>query len=319
MGEDAGSGSPKTLAAVSHLFFSGAGEVAEEPLDDAAEAAPEGEAHSDSPPERADAPDEHVAPQDERHGRTRVLVVTGGVGSPGKSTLAVNLSHALAPHGRVALFDADTSIPNARYFLGLPSWHYLSPLTGGGEGAPDVVTDAGVLVGDWSNDGAGPADSLGNGAVIHADVPDVGPVALDFVVVDVSASNTDLISWLATRRPEYIVAARSGRRGFERAFVALRNLRFDSGATTVGLVVNEAAGDAEVREFHSKTEAVARRLLSMEVRLLGAVPSEPGLGAEQRERGAIVTSRPDAAVALAVRSIATNLLDTEGKCGWTRG
>jgi MinD-like ATPase involved in chromosome partitioning or flagellar assembly len=319
MGEDAGSGSPKTLADVSHLFFSGVGNDTDEPSDDATEVAPDGEVYADPVVEHVYESDADVALPEEQHGRTRVLVVTGGEGSPGKSTLAVNLSHALAPHGRVALFDADTSIPNARYFLGLPSWHYLSSLTGEGESAPDVVTDSGVLVGDWSNDGVGPADLIGNGTAIYADVPDVGRTPLDFVVVDVDASNTELLSWLATRCPEYIVASRPGRRGFERTFVALRSLRFDSGAGRVWLVVNEAPSEAEAREFHAKTETAARRLLSMEVCFLGAVPSEPGLGAEQRERGALVASRPDAAAALALRSIATNLLDAIEQCGWTGG
>jgi hypothetical protein len=47
----------------------------------------------------------------------------------------------------------------------------------------------------------------------------------------------------------------------------------------------------------------------VDVHLLGAVLPEPGLGAEQRERGAIVSSRPDAASALSLRQIVSNVLE----------
>jgi len=313
MDESSGSRSPKTLADVSHLFFSGTEEAEGSPGD-----IEPVEEHGDT---GRDAPDvgDDLEPSDEGRDRTRVLVVTGGGDSPGKSTLAINLAHALAPFGRVALFDADPSIPNARYFLGLPSWHYLSPLTGDGRAAPAVVTDAGVLVADWSHDANGPVESFGNGRVIYADIPDVGRAPLDFVLVDVPASNTELISWLATRGPEYLVAARPGRRGFECAFSALRTLRRDSGAVAAGLVVNGAPGDESARDFHAKTAAAARRLLSMEVRFLGAVPFEPGLGAQQRERGAVVSSCPDGEAALAIRRVASQLLENDGRYGWTRG
>jgi ATP-binding protein involved in chromosome partitioning len=321
MDEDAGSRSPKTLADVSHLFFSRVEEGSNEPpedaptgFDDEPRAEDDSRVHDDSAEEVLAEPSAEI----ESHARTRVFVVTGGDDAPGKSTVAVNLAHALVPHGRVALFDADSSVPNARFYIGLPSWHYLSPLTGSGESAPDVVTDAGVLVGDWSNDGSGPADSMGNGPVIFADVPDVGRAAMDFVVVDVPASNNELISWLATRGPEYVIAARGGRRGFESAFVALRSLRAWAGAGSAGLVVNRVP-DGEASEFHAKIAAAARRLLSVEVRLLGSVPTEPGIGAEQRERGALVASRPDASAALAMRAIATGLLDAEEQSGRTRG
>ncbi|MCK4408800.1 MAG: hypothetical protein KAW67_01865, partial [Candidatus Eisenbacteria sp.] len=162
--------------------------------------------------------------------RTRLFVVTGGDDSPGKSTIAVNLASALVPFGRVAVFDADPRIPNARYFLGLPSWHYLSPLTGGGASAPNIVTDAGVVVTDWSSGDNGVADALGVGGVIYTDVPGSGRAALDFVVVDVSVSRTELLSRLAAHASAYIVTARPGRLGFEHAFVALRRIRRESGA-----------------------------------------------------------------------------------------
>ncbi len=301
MDEDAGSRSPKTLADVSHLFFSNVGESAEEPPEVAARP-------GDGPSDDADVARRGVV-ESARQLRTRLFVVTGGDDSPGKSTVAVNLAQALVPFGRVALFDADPRIPNARYFLGLPSWHYLSPLTGGGVPAPNIVTDSGVLVTDWSSGVNGEDNALGAGGVIYMDVPGSGRTPMDFVVVDVPMSRTELLSRLAAHASVYIVTARPGRRGFEHAFVALKRVRRESDRDSAALVVNGASNEKYARAFHAKMEDAAKRLLSVDVHLLGAVLPEPGLGAEQRERGAIVSSRPDAASALSLRQIVSNVLE----------
>ena len=293
MDEDVSSRSPKTLADVSHLFFS--------KTEDGAEETPKAAVR---PADGSGAAAESAGPR-----RTRLFVVTGGDDSPGKSTIAVNLASALVPFGRVAIFDADPRIPNARYFLGLPSWHYLSPLTGGGTPAPDVMTDAGVVVTDWSSGENGECDALGAGSVIYMDVPESGRTPMDFVVVDVPLSRTDLLSRLAGHASAYIVTARPGRRGFEHAFVAVKRLRSESGADSVALVVNVPSSEDYARAFHAKMKAAAKRLLSVDVRFLGTVLLEPGLGAEQRERGAIVASRPDAVCALSLRQIATHALE----------
>jgi len=302
MDEDAGSSSPKTLADVSHLFFSNVGESAEEPPEAAVRP-------GDAPRDDADAERRGVVAESAQQRRTRLFVVTGGDDSPGKSTVAVNLAQALVPFGRVALFDADPRIPNARYFLGLPSWHYLSPLTGAGVPAPNIVTDSGVVVTDWSGGGKGERDALGAGGVIYMDVPESGRTPMDFVVVDVPVCRTELLSSLAAHASAYIVTARPGRRGFEHAFVALKRVRRESNRDSAALVVNGASSESYARAFHAKMEAVAKRLLSVDVHLLGAVLPEPGLGAEQRERGAIVSSRPDAASALSLRQIASSVLE----------
>jgi MinD-like ATPase involved in chromosome partitioning or flagellar assembly len=231
--------------------------------------------------------------------------VTGGSDAPGKSTVAVNLAAAFLPFGRVAVFDADPRVPNARYYLGLPSWHYLSPLTGNGA-APSIMTEAGVVVCDWSSDTADFAPTADG--VFYTDVPDSGREPLDFAVVDVPAVRESLLSRLAACASMYVVAARPGRRGFEHAFAALRTLGRECGVGSAALVVNGAASEDYAAAFHEKMRLAAKRLLSMEVRLIGAVTAEPGLGSEQRERGAIVTSRPDAAVALSLRRIASNAL-----------
>ncbi|HYW67994.1 MAG TPA: hypothetical protein VE960_00165, partial [bacterium] len=258
-------------------------------------------------------PIESVA--DESVRPTRVFVVTGGDDAPGKSTVAINLAHAFAKFGRAAIFDADPSVPNARYFLGLPSWNYLSPMTGDGNPAPNALSEAGVIIRDWSGSAAGDGDELAAGDVIHTDVPESGREPLDFAVVDAPITRSRLLARLAGRSTVYVVVARPNRSGFENTFAALRALKTECGADSAAIVVNGASSEGSAEVFFAKIRTAAERLLSMTVEFVGAVAGETGLGAEQRERGAIVTARPDATVALALRQVATRTLEMTGDGG----
>lgn len=290
MSEDAGGSSPKTLADVSHLFFSSV----EKSGDEAADA-----------PAKTDVVDTQTRG---RASRTRFVVVTGGDGGPGKSTVAVNVAQALSSFGRVGVFDADPRIPNARFYLGLPSWHYLTPLTGGGEAAPNAATDSGVVVVDWSLGEKRAAEMLEAGDPLCAAARDFGSEPVDFAVVDAPVTRAALLEMVGRREPLYIVVSDTGRRGFEWAFAALKRLRRATGASEVSLVVNRAPDEAYAEAFHAKTAAVAKRLLSVDVDLLGGIPSEPGLAAEQRERGPVVVSRPGSVVAASLREVSSRAL-----------
>jgi len=313
MSEDSSNESPKSLADVSHLFFSGgssgAGPQAEKPSTEADVPASEPTGSSN-----ATRPADTGAAESDRDDRrpTRVFVVTGGDGRPGKSTVAVNVAEALTAHGRTVLCDTDPRIPNARFYLGLPSWNYLSPLTGGGEPAPNVLADAGLLVVDGT---AGLMEKCAGGSVRHllsVELPCGETCDVDFVVIDSPIRRAALSAEEIGQPASFMVVAAPREEGFLEAYGALATLARDVGVGKAALVVNGAPSTSYARAFHAKMRAAAERLLSMELPLLGAVVREPGLGALQRERGVMVRSRPDATSALLLREIASNALALEG-------
>lgn len=55
----------------------------------------------------------------DEEGSGAVVTVWGTTGAPGRTTLAVNLAHALARHGTVGLVDADTRAPSVVQVLGM--------------------------------------------------------------------------------------------------------------------------------------------------------------------------------------------------------
>jgi len=303
MSEGSSNRAPKTLADVSHLFFSGTAPGSSTGSDTSAVQTSETMVDSgDGPRATERAEPLHV---------TRVFVVTGGDAAPGKSTVAVNVAQALLAHGRVGLYDADPSIPNARFYLGLPSWHYLSPLTGDGTRAPNVLTDSGLVVVDGPPETSLAVDE-GSGFGVYAALPDGGEHPLDYAVVDAPLGKAPCL--LDGRSPgvHFMVVAGPGRAGFIEAYAALARLSREGGARCAGLVVNRAPSTSYARAFYAKMRLATQRLLSMDLRFLGGVVREPSLGALQRERGVMVKSRPDATSALLLREIASNALTLRG-------
>jgi flagellar biosynthesis protein FlhG len=327
MSERAGDKSPKTLADVSHLFFSNDEErrttapvsSADAPAEDGGSPVVE-----ERPPQGGDGavPVEPTAPggaasgaaagertrTDGRWHRTGVFVVTGGARSPGKSTVAVNLAHALMSRGRVGLVDADPKLPNARFYMGLPSWHYLSPVTWEGRPAPNTLSDSGLVVVDRASGTSASDELVGVGDVTYVDISGGGRVPLHYLVVDLPAPRAAWLRPVTERVGLFVVVMGPDRASFEETYVVLSELRGSLGLEHVGLVVNKVRDQEDARDIHAKTAAAAERLLSMRVSLLGGVAVEENLGSRQRERGAIVRSRPDAVAALQLREVATQAL-----------
>ncbi|MBN2564979.1 MAG: hypothetical protein JXB46_04645 [Candidatus Eisenbacteria bacterium] len=289
MSDDGARTPPRTLADVSHLFFSGVDDVGTDGVDEAASS------------------------KQAESGETLFLVVTGGGDAPGKSTVAVNMAHALLPLGRTAIFDADSSLPNARFYLGMPSWNYLSPITGDGTQVPNVETDAGLIIGDWSTGDDCIDRTLGGGSPVQIECPDGARRLLRFAVVDVPVSRMETIERIRSRRGCVVLVARPGRAGFVNAFAALRSLCSTDAHRAVGLVVNGVPDDAYAIDYYAKMKEAAERLLSVDVVPLGGVRSQPGMASVQRERGVIVASRPGALAALSLRRIASDAVLLAGE------
>jgi len=303
MSNGAGNRIPKTLADVSHLFFSN--------VEERAQTAPTTETAVPVARERSSLPEPIGAPGGTlgrvRPRHTRAIVVTGGEDSPGKSTTAVNLAQALLPWGRVALLDADPRIPNARFYLGFPSWSYLWPVMGGGREAPATLTDSGLIVVDWTSVKEDAAAAWGDDDAVHVDLADVGRQRLDYAVIDVPSDRIASLGGIAGRVWRTAVVAAPGWTGFQSAFAVAARLVRDLGAGVIDLVVNRAPDEQYAGAYCEKFSSAVRELLSVEARLLAGVGECPGIGSEQRERGPIVRSRPDAAVALAFRNAAATL------------
>ncbi len=289
MSDSAGKKTPKSLADVSHLFFSKTGPAEDDDTRVAAAAPAIGGATAGR--------------------RTRLFVVTGGTGAPGKSTVAVSLAHAFQTTGSVAVLDADPRVPNARFYMGAPSWHYLTPLIGEGQ-VSTIRLESGLVSVDCT--GTRRADDvIASGREIYLDIEGEPRGSVSSVVIDVPSDRLEWIAPVADRVGLFVVVARPGWDGFEEAFGVLKRLSVDLGVRSAGLIVNHVPDNDYAAKFYAKTRAAAERLLSMEMHFLGGMVREESLASEQRERGSVIRNRPDTVFALMLREAASKALGSE--------
>ncbi len=285
MSDSAGERTPKSLADISHLFFS--------KTDDT----------------RDDAPEATPVVRVPRGRRTRLFVVTGGSGAPGKSTVAVSLAHAFQSTGSVAVLDADPQVPNARFYMGAPSWHYLTPLTGEAR-ASSIRLESGLISVDCT--GTRRADEIiAAGREIYLDIEGEPRSPVSSVVIDVPSERLGWVSPIADRIGLFVVVARPGWDGFEEAFLVLKRLSVELGVRSAGLIVNHVPDNDYAAKFYAKTRAAAERLLSMEMHFLGGMVREESLASQQREKGSVIRTRPDTVFALMLREAASKALGSE--------
>jgi len=331
MSDSAGKKTPKSLADVSHLFFSKTDPAEDDdtrvavtaPDEAVAPVANDVSATGDTPvvgdasqvgdasvvsdaPVVGDAP---VVVGATAGRRTRLFVVTGGDGAPGKSTVAVSLAHAFQTTGSVAVLDADPQVPNARFYMGAPSWHYLTPLTGDVR-APSIRLESGLVSVDCT--GTRRADEIiASGREIYFDVEGEPRGAVSSAIIDVPSDRLEWVAPVADRVGLFVVVARPGWEGFEEAFGVLKRLSADLGVRSAGLIVNHVPDNDYAAKFYAKTRAAAERLLSMEMHFLGGMVREESLASQQRERGAVIRNRPDTVFALMLREAASKALGSE--------
>ena len=96
------------------------------------------------------------------------------------------------------------------------------------------------------------------------------------------------------------------------ALAKLRDESLEVGDVFLLKAVAAATGEPPSCDEWQKLATAAERLWGVETGLLGGLIFEPNLGSEQRKRGAVVRSRPDSALALLLRDIAANALESGG-------
>ena len=267
----------------------------------------------DAAPDRGEA--RPVQPEAKR---APIIAITSGKGGVGKTTLAVNVSIALAARSlRVTLVDADLGMANADVMCGLNPTRRLDRLISEpGRGAESLGVDAPggfrLIPG-----AAGLAHLAGLDRDRYATLLDgLRDLATssDALLIDTGAGigpgvttfceGADLTIVVVTPEPTSIAdaygmikcLARRGKLGIELPL----------------LLVNQATSKEEARAVHARIAGVAERFLKARPSLCGWIPSDDASSRCVRKRVPLLLGEPDSRAAAGIRFFAGSVAERLG-------
>ena len=251
---------------------------------------------------------------DTRHAAPFILV-TGGKGGVGKTTVAANLGVQLARDGRrTLLVDLDLGLANLDIALGLSASATLEDAVRGRAELRDCVAEGPggvhVLVGCSGDEGLGRLGgserkallrelsilSQGYEIVVGDSAAGIGPDVMDF------ARAADRV--LVVTTPQ--VPALTDAYGLIKALDQF-GCRTDGDIPTPEIIVNLSSGVEEGRAIAHKLRAVCERFLARSPRQAGWIPRSRMIERSARDQRPFALGREEALERLCVRQITTRL------------
>jgi flagellar biosynthesis protein FlhG len=242
----------------------------------------------------------------------RLVVVTSGQSGVGVTTLAVNLSAALAEQGsRVVLVDADATGESIAALCGLPAAAAASAeFVGAKRDIHEILQ-------------LGPAGiQIAPGLWAAAQESQISPMALermvrqltklgrhaDSVILDAGNGRNEFLRRLAQAADDVLVVTTPESSAITDAYAKIKLALSDTSPATLWLVVNKTQRVEEADEVHRRMNQSCERFLGHGIRRLGAVPFDSAVANSAQRASPLVIDRPGDPASRAVIRMAMDLI-----------
>lgn len=237
----------------------------------------------------------------------RVIAVTSGKGGVGKTSVAVNLSVAMAQAGRqVMLLDGDLGLANVDVMLGLqPSYNLAHVLEGKCTLEETLLAGpAGVMVIPASSGKRHMAEltPLQNAGLVQAFSELSRPI--DVLIVDTAAGIADSVITFSQASQEVIVVVTGDPTSLTDAYALIKVLNRDHGVERIQVLANMVRDAAEAQNVYENLRRVAERFLDVTLSFMGGIPHDEWLKRAVRRQRAVVDAYPNCGATEAFRQLA---------------
>lgn len=246
---------------------------------------------------------------DEMH-CVQVIAVTGGKGGVGKTTVAVNLSLALAKMGRrVVLLDADLGLANIDILLGLtPRYTLADVIEGRCELSEALLPGPGGIR-------VVPASS-GLQSMIHLEpaqyraliqsFSDIGD-KLDVLIIDTAAGIGGSVVNFIRAAQEVMVVVCDEPTSISGAYGLIKLLNLNYGLHRFRVLVNMTGSASEGRNLFAKLEKITDMFLDVSLQYVGAIPNDECAHKAVQKGRAVFEAFPRSKCAQAFQALAQNV------------
>jgi flagellar biosynthesis protein FlhG len=241
----------------------------------------------------------------------QVIAVTGGKGGVGKTTVAVNLSLALAKLGkRVVLLDGDLGLGNIDVLLGLSVQYTLADIIEGRCELSDVLVrgPGGVRIVPAAS---GIQCMAHLSAAQHAGLiqafSEIGD-NLDVLVIDTAAGIGASVVSLVRAAHEVLLVVCDEPASIIDAYALIKLLNRDYGMDRFRVLVNQTQSPQEGRTLFAKLTKITDHFLDVSLRYVAAVPYDEFARRAVQKQRAVYEEFPRSKSARAFQNIALKVL-----------
>lgn len=239
----------------------------------------------------------------------QVIAITGGKGGVGKTSVAVNLTVALAARSRrVVLLDGDLGLANADVFLGLSPRYTLAHVISGERTLDEIMVEAPQGF-HLIPAAAGAADLAQMGAAAHLGLVrafSALATRLDVMIVDTAAGLSHSVMQFSQAAQHVMVVICDEPASLTDAYALIKVLSRNHGVERFRVLANQIRSAGGGRELFQRFERVAARFLDVTLEYAGEIPDDDCVRRSVRGQRPVLDEYPGSPAARAFKKLAAH-------------
>ncbi len=240
----------------------------------------------------------------------RLVVITGGKGGVGTTTLAINVSVALGQLGkRVVLVDADLSRGDVAALCGLKEEYSVADVMSARRTVHEVLQrgPAGIQIvpGAWAPDKPLQWSPLAQQRLVQQ-LKSLGRHA-DIVLLDAGCGASEMLRRYWQVADSVLLVTTAEPVAVMDTYATVKVLAGDTTPAQIDVVVNRADNAEQAHNVQKRIDTSCQRFLSRATRYVGFVPEDPNLADAGREALPAVIRMPHGLAARGIEKIAATL------------
>ena len=237
----------------------------------------------------------------------RLIVLTGGKGGVGTTTLSVNLSVALAQQGqRVVLVDANPTQADVAPLCGLDERYSVSDVLQSRRNIHEVLEPgpAGIQVvpGCWAPKHSGDISSFAQQRLI-AQLTSLGRHA-DLVVLDCGSGSSEIVKQYWQAADQVLLVTTEDSVSIMDAYATIKLLFCSEEPVSISTLVNQSVDERTATDVHRRIDTSCGRFLGLRIAAAGHVPLDSHVPAAAAAGAPLLVQSPTCEAARAIDRLA---------------